>query len=226
MTVSAIIPAFNEENRVAATIRACAATGLIDQVIVVDDGSTDRTAHVSTAAGADVVVRLAKNRGKGEALKQGARAAGGDVLCFVDADLGESAFEFVKLIRPVLEGKADMTVARWTGKKKKAGFGLVMGLARLGIKMLTGYRAVSPLSGQRVLRRAVWESPGSLDRGFGVEVALTVKCLRNGYRLLEIPVTMEHRETGRDLAGFVHRGRQFVQVARSLYSAWRQKAGL
>lgn len=226
MTVSAIIPAYNEEERVAATVKALAAIDHVNQVVVVDDGSQDQTAAVAAAAGADVVVLLNKNRGKGEALKQGVKTASGDVLCFADADLGESAAEFAKLIRPVLEGKADMTVAHWTGKKKKAGFGLVKGLARLGILALTGYRAASPLSGQRVLKRAVWDAPGVLDGGFGVEVGLTIKCLRNGFRLLEVPVTMEHRESGRDLPGFVHRGRQFWQVARCLYSAWRQKAGV
>ncbi len=226
MKVSAIIPAFNEADRIAGTIGALLQIRQIDEIIVVDDGSHDETARIAAVAGAEQVIRVEQNGGKGEALSRGVDAAGGEILCLVDADLGSSALEFNKLIGPVLAGEADMVVAAWPKPRKKAGFGLVKGMAAAGIRLLTGYRPVSPLSGQRVLRREVWEQGSFARCGFGVEVGLTVRCLQSGYRLLEVPVEMSHRQSGRSLAGFSHRGRQFIEVTRILWRLWQRKVRL
>ncbi len=226
MKVSAIIPAFNEADRIAGTIGALRQVRHIDEIIVVDDGSRDETSLNAALAGVEQVIRVEQNGGKGEALSRGVDAAAGEILCFVDADLGSSAVEFDKLIGPVLAGEADMVVASWPKPKKKAGFGLVKGMAAVGIRFLTGYRPVSPLSGQRVLRREVWEQASFTRSGFGVEVGLTVRCLQNGYRLLEVPVEMSHRQSGRSLAGFSHRGRQFIEVTRILWRLWQRKVRL
>ncbi len=119
------------------------------------------------------------------------------------------------MIIAVLEDKSDLAVARWSeAEGKKSGFGLVLGLARWGIYNLTGYRLISPLSGQRVIKRKYL---AGLEDGFGVEVGMTVDCLRNGGRIKEIPVNMQHRKTGKDLPGFIHRGRQFVDVLKVLF---------
>lgn len=219
--VSAVIPAYNEESRIGDTIRALRALKEVAEIVVADDGSADNTGSAAKNAGADVVLKLKENRGKGEALARGLGAAGGDIICLVDADLGETAAEFGLLLAPVLAGEADMTVGVLPRPQRKAGFGLVMGLAAWGIRFLTGYRPVSPLSGQRVITRQVFEQCG-FRSGFGIEVGLTIECLRRGFRLLEVPVRMKHRESGRNLAGFRHRGRQFVQVARTLWQAWRK----
>ncbi|MDI3281269.1 MAG: glycosyltransferase family 2 protein, partial [Bacillota bacterium] len=72
-------------------------------------------------------------------------------------------------------------------------------------------------SGQRAVRRRVLEAVGGFADGFGAEVALTIDAARCGFRIGEVPVEMWHAETGRDLAGFWHRGIQFCQVARSLW---------
>lgn len=218
--ISAIIPAFNEEQSIGRTIAALRQISGIDEIIVVDDGSSDRTAGAAAQAGAGQVIRLEKNRGKGHALAVGARQARGDILCFADADLGDTAGEFAKLLLPVLQAEADMTVARFPPPRRRAGMGLVKGLAGYGIYRLSGYRPNSPLSGQRVLRRCVWEAAAHAREGFGVEVGLTVGCLRAGFRLTEVPVRMSHRETGRDWHGLAHRGKQFLHVLRTL---WRLK---
>lgn len=223
MLISAIVPAFNEEARIGDTIRALCAIPEIHEVIVVDDGSTDRTTDKAREAGAHQVISLALNRGKGGALACGADVACGDVLCFVDADLGASATEFVKLIEPVKRGEVDMVVASFPPAKRRAGIGLVKGLAVWGIQQLSGFRSQAPLSGQRVLKRKIWEQAVCARDGFGVEVGLTVDCLRHGYTMREVPVLMVHRETGRDLQGFKHRGRQFVQVSRTLWRLWLKR---
>ncbi|NLZ38828.1 MAG: glycosyltransferase family 2 protein [Firmicutes bacterium] len=219
MSIAAIIPAFNEEKTIAQTINALKSLRLIDEILVIDDGSTDRTAEKAAAAGASVY-KLPQNRGKGTALAMGVRLTEADILCFVDADLGSSAKEFARLIPPVLNKEAEMTIAAFSPAKRRGGFGLVKSLAAYGIIKLCGYRPHSPLSGQRVLRRSVWNGLNCSARGFGVEVGLTVECLRNGYRLQEIAVQMTHRETGRDFKGFWHRGRQFFHVLRTLVELW------
>lgn len=223
MKISAIIPAFNEEERIAETIRALQTVEQICEIVVVDDASQDRTAEEAHAAGTDVVVRLAKNGGKGGALAEGTRMAKHDVFCFVDADLGASAAEFAKLIQPVANNEADMVVALFPPSARPGGVGLVKGLASLGIRCLSGYQPASPLSGQRVLKRAVWEQVICDGDGFGVEVRLTVQCVRNGFRVKEVPVVMWHRETGRNLQGFKHRGRQFAQVSKTLWCLWLKR---
>ncbi len=216
MTVSVIIPAFNEEDRIGDTLQAIKSLEGIDQVIVVDDGSTDGTAQAAEKAGADVL-RLPANLGKGGAMNAGSRAACGEVLLFLDADLGDSAGEASKLLGPVLADDADMTIARFPEVPGKGGgFGLAVGLARLGIRELTGRTMQSPLSGQRAMKREVWKRVGGIAPGFGAEVALTIDALRGGFRVLEVPAEMTHRVTGSDWNGIRHRARQFVDIARAL----------
>lgn len=223
MRVVALVPAYNEAAHIAATIEAIRDTRAIDEVIVVDDGSADETAHIARAAGATVVV-LPENRGKGEALEAGMSAAGGaEVVALLDADLGPSAHEVIALLKPVLSGEADMTIAAFPQPAQKAGFGLVKGLARWGIVRFGGsFDARSPLSGQRVLNRAALVACRPFESGYGVEVALTIRALRAGLRVVEVPTTMTHAATGRDVAGFVHRGTQFVHVAAALFRVARE----
>jgi len=220
--VSVIIPAYNEGSRIAQTVGALQDLPLVSETIVVDDGSTDDTATQARKAGA-TVLSLPKNAGKGAALNAGISKAGGTVIVLLDADLGETAVEAEKLILPVLDGRADLTIARFPGARRRGGFGLVKGLARAGIRYYTGLEMQSPISGQRALRRELLEQLLPLAAGYGVEVEMTIKAARLGYRILEVPVAMRHRETGRDLRGFAHRGRQFRDIAVAL---WRCRGQL
>lgn len=219
--VSAIIPARNEEDRVEATLKALKRIPLIDEIIVIDDGSEDRTASVARPL-ADRVESFSQNLGKGAALARGVRRAKGGVLLFVDADLEGHARLCGSLLAPVLDGRVDMTIARFPAPRKKGGFGLVKGLARNGVRWLTGSSMDATLSGQRALRRDVWERFSAIPSGFGIELGLTVHALRSGCRVEEIPLPMGHRETGRDWRGFVHRGKQFMAILRTLFYLWRQ----
>ncbi|MGE5586966.1 MAG: glycosyltransferase family 2 protein [Clostridia bacterium] len=220
--VSVIIPAYNESRTVASTVRAAklgaAACGLPCEVVVVDDGSTDATASAAEAAGARVV-RMGRRSGKGAALTEGVMRAEGGVVVFLDADLGETASEVAKLIAPVVRGEADMTVARFPRRQRRTaagGFGIVKAVARLGVRCLAGLSVSAPLSGQRAARREVVLALVPFEGGFGVEVAITIDAARRGYRIAEVDCAMSHRATGRDFAGFVHRGRQLYWVARAL----------
>ena len=217
MSVIALVPAHNEADRIAATVTTARSVAQIDRVIVIDDASTDGTARIAAEAGAEVL-RLERNRGKGGALQHGldSVAEDADVIALLDGDLGETAAEVRVLLAPVLAGDADMTIATLPKPPGSGGFGLVKGLARWGIRTLSGFEATAPLSGQRVLSRDAWVASTPFATGYGVEVGLTVRAARAGMRLLEVPTTMTHAATGRDVAGFMHRGRQFVQVAGAL----------
>lgn len=213
--VSVVIPAFNEGRAIARTVAAVRNLPGVSEVIVVDDCSTDDTAARARDSGARVV-SLPVNRGKGAALNAGIAAAGGEVIVLLDADLGDSAAEAHKLILPILEGRADLTIARFPAARRRGGFGLVKGLARRGIRHFTGLEMESPISGQRAVRRELLSQLLPLAGGYGVEVGMTIDAAVRGYRLLEVPVQMRHRETGRDWRGFVHRGRQFRDIMLTL----------
>ncbi|MBO8142541.1 MAG: glycosyltransferase family 2 protein [Firmicutes bacterium] len=216
--ISVVIPARNEARSLPATLQAAGRLPQAAEVVVVDDGSDDETARLAAAHGCRVV-RMGRPQGKGAALAAGVRVARGRILVFLDADLEDTAALAAKLLEPVLAGHADMAVAAFPAPSR-GGFGLVQWVARLGIRYLGGPWMRSPLSGQRAVRREVLEAVGELAGGFGIEVGLTIDALRAGFRVVEVPVAMRHRETGRDLAGFLHRGRQLWHVAGALARRW------
>ncbi|RJX21887.1 MAG: glycosyltransferase family 2 protein [Desulforudis sp.] len=217
--VSIVIPAYNEADTIEATVRAALSIPEVDEVLVVDDHSGDGTAEAARAAGARVF-SLPRNSGKGAALNYGIRQAIGEVVVLLDADLGVSAAQARKLVLPILAGEADVSIARFPRARRKGGFGLVKGLARNGIRYFTGLEMQSPISGQRALRREALEKLVPLAGGYGVEVGMTVDAARFGYRLIEVPVEMTHKETGRDVRGFLHRGRQFWDIAFTLLKCY------
>lgn len=214
--ISVLVPAFNESERIGATLAAIRAILPDAEIVIVDDGSQDNTARIAEASGADCVFRQA-NAGKGAALTAALALSRGDILLLLDADLGDSASEARLLLAPVLAGEADMTIATFPViPGKGGGMGFVVKLARWGIRRLTGQTMSAPLSGQRAIRRDTLMEASGFASGWGVEIALTVTVLRNGGRVLEIPTEMTHRVTGRDAAGIWHRLRQFWAAARIL----------
>lgn len=216
MTTVALIPAKDRADSIVATVVALASLADVDRVVVVDDGSSDATAKLAAAAGA-TVVRLPANRGKGGAVAKGVEAApDADVYLLVDADLGDTAGLAEALLGPVLAGEADMTVAVLPSAGKKGGFGSVRALAAEGIRRATGFEPRAPLSGQRAIRGALLRSLPMASR-FGLETGLTIDALRAGARVVEVDVAMDHRHTGRRLAGFRHRGNQGIDILRALW---------
>lgn len=221
--VAVVIPAFREEDRVAATVASAAQIGGVDLVVVVDDGSDDATASVAEAAGA-AVVRAPTNRGKAAAMELGADevarredAAGVPhrPLLFLDADLEDSAAAAAPLLGPVRSGAADMAIATLPAQPG-GGHGFVVRLARDGVRQATGWEPAQPLSGQRALSREAFQAARPLAPGWGIEVGLTIDLLRQGFRVVEVPIEVRHRVTGSDWRAQLHRGRQFWAVWRAL----------
>lgn len=172
MKVAAIIPAFNEEATIGQVIRAVKGAGLVSEVIVVDDGSKDRTAAVAAAAGARVV-SLPENVGKGGAMKAGAETTDADVLLYLDADLtGLERGHLHDLLAPVLAGEVDMTVG-------------VFDEGRLATDI--AQRIAPFLSGQRAIRRSILlEIPQLETSRYGVEVVISRYAEKCGLRVARV----------------------------------------
>lgn len=225
--VCALVPAYNEAERIGLTIASLRARPEIGEIVVLDDGSSDGTSDIARASGMARVL-TSRNGGKGAALTAAYAAArdGADIFLLLDADLGASAGEAVKLLPPLWAGDADMTVGllphdpAFAATGQSGGRGFVVRLARQGIERRTRQKFQQPLSGQRAVRKSVLEALGGrFAPGFGVEVDLTVRALEAGFRVVEVETEFRHHVTGGDWPSLKHRARQFRDVARIVFSA-------
>jgi glycosyltransferase involved in cell wall biosynthesis len=170
VALSCIIPAYNEAKRIGAVLEVVTRHPLIDEIIVVDDGSADDTAHVAMGFASVHVIIKSANQGKSSAVCDGIRASHGSVLLLLDADLlGLSADQLTSLITPVMEGLADFSISlrgnalppwRWLG--------------------------LDYVSGERVLHREMFA--GRLEEiealpGFGLEVYMNRLLTTRGSRI-------------------------------------------
>jgi glycosyltransferase involved in cell wall biosynthesis len=205
-----LIAAHDEADRVGATVAAL--EPLVDEVVVVDDGSEDDTASAALVAGA-TVLRASRRRGKGLALEEALdRLDDADLWLFADADLGASAGRLAPLLEAVRDGRADIAVAAFP-TLSGGGFGIVKRTAGRLIHGLSGFEAREPLSGQRALTEAALARVRPLAGRFGVETAMTIDAVRAGLKVIEIPIDgLTHRPTGRGPRGFAHRARQGVDI--------------
>jgi glycosyltransferase involved in cell wall biosynthesis len=168
--ITAIVAAYNEEKTIADVLRALTTSPLIDEVIVVSDGSTDETVAISRTF--DVrTIALRENRGKGYAMRVGVDYSSNDILFFVDGDmLNVTERTIESLVLPVLENRSDMNI----GVRHR---GPVLDF--LHLKMQCG----PVLSGIRVMRREVFERvPPQYQERFKIEAALNCFCSRSGFR--------------------------------------------
>lgn len=215
-----IVTAHNEADRLPATLAALAAAFPGARVLVADDGSTDGSAEVAAAHGAEVV-RSERNVGKGGAATLAAqRLLATDppsVVLLCDGDLATSADALARLVEEVRADRADLAIAAFA-RRVGGGFGWALGFARWAIRRRCGYEAGAPISGQRALRGDVLPAVVPFAPRFGMEIGMTIDAVRAGYRVREIELPLAHRATGRTLRGFLHRGRQlldFVAVYRA-----------
>jgi glucosyl-3-phosphoglycerate synthase len=214
--VVALVPAHDESDRIGPTVRAIADLRGVTEVVVVDDGSRDGTADLALAAGA-TVLRVQTRLGKGTAV-EGAldRIAPADVWLFADGDLGGSATALAPVLDAVLLGRADLAVAAFP-PQPGGGLGTVKRFAAEAIGVLGGFRATQPLSGQRAMTAETLRACRPLAPGFGMETAMTIDAARAGLRIEEVAAPgLAHRATHRDPRGFVHRGRQGLDIARAV----------
>lgn len=206
MRTAAIVPAYNEEQTIGQVVEALLGCQLLDEIIVVSDGSDDRTAEVARRYPVRVV-ELVENVGKGGAMKAGADATTCEVLLFVDADLvGLNREHIEALLEPVLSGRTEMSIGVFSEGR------LTTDLAQ---------KIAPSLSGQRAMRKDLFDRVPKLEHsGYGVEMALTQFAERNGIDVVRVPlptVSQVMKEEKRGLVkGLCARMKMYWDIVRSL----------
>jgi glycosyltransferase involved in cell wall biosynthesis len=224
--LAVIVAARNEADRIGETLAALREAVPEAALWVADDASTDGTAEVALAAGAQLVSR---GRPHGKGANMGAAAAAvlsadplPRVVLLCDGDLGSSASRLLQLVAAVERGECDLAIAAFS-RRVGGGFGLALGFAHWAIRRRCGLETTAPISGQRAMRVELLRATLPFARGYGMEVGMTIDAVRAGYRLREYELDLAHRATGRSLAGFAHRARQLADFVRAYLS--RRRAG-
>jgi glycosyltransferase involved in cell wall biosynthesis len=164
----------------------------------------------------DTSAHLAKTGACQDDTSAGARQDGSPdepVLVLCDGDLGESASALGLLADAVRGGEADLAIAAFS-TRANGGLGLALAFARWAVRRRCGLRSRTPLSGQRALRVGVLRDVIPFANGYGMEIGMTIDVVRAGHKVIEVDLPLDHRPTGRQLAGFLHRARQLVDFVR------------
>ncbi len=221
--ITVIIPALDEEEPIGGVVRDCLTSGLPDEVIVVDNGSTDATAQRAREAGARVVTAP---RGYGRACAAGIAAAdpGSDILVFLDGD-GSDCPEFMeRLVRPIADGAADFVIgSRVRGERepRSMNFQQVFAARLAGwlLQLLYGIR-YTDMCAFRAIRRDAFARLGMKEQTYGWNLEMQMKAARAGLRILEVPVNHRCRRGGVSKVSGTLRG-TFVAGARIIVTLLR-----
>jgi glycosyltransferase involved in cell wall biosynthesis len=215
--ISVIIPALNEEEPIAAVVCECFATGLAKEIIVVDNGSTDRTAERARSAGAKVVSE--PMRGYGRACAAGVRSLSPncDIVVFLDGD-GSDCPEFIpQLVDPIARGTHDFVIGSRTRGKREPGSMNAQQIfagrfAGWLLSILYGVR-YTDMSPFRAIRRDALEKLSMREKTYGWNLEMQMRAARAGLRILEVPVNHRCRTGGVSKVSGTFRG-TFVAGAR------------
>lgn len=187
--VSVIIPAYNEEDTVAKVVEVVKKVSFVDEIIVVDDGSSDNTKNVASDAGARVITHET-NKGKGEALNTGYREAECDIIAFIDADIYNLTSKKVEaMIKPILEGKTDITKTKFARESGR--------VTELTAKPLLNFffpeiSFEQPLSGQFAARKEILKKI-NFESDYGVDVGIVIDADVLGISITEVDIgAIEH----------------------------------
>ena len=183
-SVSIVIPAYNEEATVAKVVSVARKLSYVDEVIVVDDGSTDRTVEEAENAGATVISHI-MNEGKGSAIKTGFKYSHGNIVAFIDADVSNFTSEKIdKIIRPILEDRTDITKTKFARESGR--------VTELTAKPLLGFffpelDYEQPLSGQFAGKRSALNKI-RFEKDYGVDVGIVLDADVHGIKILEVDI--------------------------------------
>ncbi|MBI4670882.1 MAG: glycosyltransferase family 2 protein [Chloroflexi bacterium] len=220
-TLSVVIPAYNEQdgivqiiNRVRAVSAALAAQDLALELIVVDDGSQDKTTALASQCANTRVIRHFVNRGYGAALKTGFRHASGNYIGFLDADGTYPPEAFPELCRALEMQNADLVV----GSRMSGAVSEMPVLRRIGnlvfaglLSLLSGVRVRDSASGMRVFRREILPRIYPLPDGLDLTPAMTTRAIHENLKIVETPIAYAER-IGRSKLSVVRDGMRFTNT--------------
>ena len=202
MKLSVIIPVYNEQSTIKEVVDAVLAVEMADEIIIIDDGSTDGTREfypeIAALNGVIQIHLHEKNMGKGAAVRTGFSKASGDIFLIQDADLEYDPREYDMLTRPIVEGKAAVVYgSRFRGGPTKTMFFWHM----VGNKLLTFvtnilYNTIltDMETCYKVFRADVVRDMTLRSKGFEFEPEVTSKVLKRGHRIYEVPISYNGRE--------------------------------
>ena len=204
MDVSVVMPVYNEREALRESLGRVLETGIPGEVIIVDDGSVDGTRDVlkdieQSHRDACVlkVVYQPKNQGKGAAVRRGFQEASKSILIIQDADLEYNPSEYMSLIPPILEGKADVVYgSRFLGGPHRVLYlwhSLGNKFLTLLSNMFTNVNLSDMETGYKAFHRSVLERVHFVSDRFGFEPEFTVKVAKAGFRIYEVPISYEGR---------------------------------
>jgi glycosyltransferase involved in cell wall biosynthesis len=201
MKFSVIIPIYNEAKTIQEIIRRVEATGLVDEILAVDDGSTDGSRELLdqlNQEGRIKVIHHDHNQGKGKAVRTGIQNASGDLMLIQDADLEYDPREYPNLLRPIDEGIADVVYGSrflGAGRRPVLFWNMVANkILTLTTNILYNNILTDMETGYKLFRRQVVQDMSLHAHGFEFEPEFTAKVLKRKARIYEVPITFNPRD--------------------------------
>jgi glycosyltransferase involved in cell wall biosynthesis len=194
LTVSFLIPAYNEERTIAEVVERVRRLPFAKQIVVVDDGSTDRTAASLDPAPADVLVLREPHRGKGAAVRAGIPHVRGEIVVIQDADLEYDPADVPALIQPIVDGVADVVYgSRLIGGRPQRAYLFWHRFGNRVLSVVAGVLYNTTLTdmetGYKAFRADVLKSLDLREDGFGIEPEITGRICRRELRVYELPIS-------------------------------------
>ena len=222
MKVTAVIPAKNEEEGIEKIIKNV--SRFVDEVLVVDGHSKDKTRQIAKEYGAKVV--LDGGKGKGDGIRTGIRKAKGDIIVFIDADGSHNPKDIPKLIKPIKNGEADLVVAsRAKGGSDEVRLDLDGLFRQIGSEIaaiLVNFRWRANLTdiqnGFRAIRRKTALALKLESDGFEIEEEMIMKCLKRGVRIMEVAGHEYQRKWGVSKLPTIQAWRFALRLFKELFS--------